>query len=302
MGQSLWFGLAPTVRWLTTSCSTGPVRAPPEDLEGHEIVDDFFRDPARIAAELDRRHGAVLATATVHRILVRCGLNRLRDIDPPTGEALREVVRYEHDRPGELIHADVKKFGRIPAGGWRVHGVGSREALASKRVGPGTGRVGCTYLHSAVDDHSRLAYTETLDDERGTTAAAFWRSAVAFFAKYDVTAIERVSPTTAPAIDPPSVPTRSQPPTPATSGPGPTHRAPTARANATTAHSPANGLTSPLRLRGRTMRGARRLPHPNQTQPPSNHPKPPPQPPPPPHRTPPRAAQTRPAADEPHHS
>ncbi len=149
--------------------------------------------PARLAADLKRLHGITLAPATVHRVLVRRGLNRLRDLDPPTGEQLREVIRYEHERPGDLVHVDVKKLGRIPAGGgWRMHGIGTEAARASKRTGPGTGRVGYTYLHSALDDHSRLAYTETLEDERALTAAAFWRRAAAFFATHDIAPIHRV--------------------------------------------------------------------------------------------------------------
>ena len=77
--------------------------------------------PARLAADLQRLHGATIAPATVHRILVRRGLNRLRDLDPPTGEQLREVIRYEHARVGDLVHVDIKKFGRIPqGGGWRM--------------------------------------------------------------------------------------------------------------------------------------------------------------------------------------
>lgn len=71
--------------------------------------------PARLAADLERLHGVTLAPATVYRILVRRGLNRLRDLDPPTGEQLREVSRYEHDHVGDLVHVDIKKLGRIPA-------------------------------------------------------------------------------------------------------------------------------------------------------------------------------------------
>ncbi|MFD5079594.1 hypothetical protein [Streptomyces sp. NPDC058371] len=88
--------------------------------------------PARLASDLQRLHGITLAAATVHRILVRRVLNRERD-----------VVRYEHERPGDLVHLDIKKLGRIPAGGgWRLHGIGTDAARASKRTGPGTGRVG----------------------------------------------------------------------------------------------------------------------------------------------------------------
>ncbi|MEU1114610.1 leucine zipper domain-containing protein [Streptomyces sp. NPDC005866] len=70
--------------------------------------------PVRLAADLQRLHRVTLAPATVHRILVRRGLNRLRDLDPPTGEQLREVVRYQHDRVGDLVHVDMKKLGPNP--------------------------------------------------------------------------------------------------------------------------------------------------------------------------------------------
>jgi transposase InsO family protein len=148
--------------------------------------------PVRLAADLKRLHGVTVAPATVHRILVRRGLNRLRDLDPPSGEQLREVIRYEHEHVGDLVHVDVKKLGRIPdGGGWRMHGVGTDAARASKRTGPGTGKVGYTYLHSALDDYSRLACTEALDDEKAVTAVAFWHRAVAFFAAHDITPIRR---------------------------------------------------------------------------------------------------------------
>lgn len=124
--------------------ATGLARTP-EDIA--DLVEALRRQtkhgPARLAADLQRLHGVTLAPATVHRILVRRGLNRLRDLDPPTGEQLREVIRYEHDRVGDLVHVDVKKVGRIPTGGgWRMHGVGTESARASKRTGPGTGKVG----------------------------------------------------------------------------------------------------------------------------------------------------------------
>lgn len=168
--------------------SSRPVTSPARTAEDiADLVEALRRQtkhgPARLAADLERLHGITVAPATVHRILVRRGLNRLRDLDPPTGERLREVIRYEHEHPGDLIHLDIKKLGRIPTGGGRrMHGVGTDAARASKRTGPGTGKVGYTYLHTAIDDHSRLAYTEALDDERGVTAAAFWHRAVAFFA------------------------------------------------------------------------------------------------------------------------
>lgn len=147
---------------------------------------------ARIAAVLQAEHGVTVAPVTVHRVLARRGLSRLADLDPPTGGQLRKVIRYEHSAPGSMIHVDVKKLGRIPSGGgWRAHGRGTEAARASKRKGQGTGAVGYTYLHSALDDFSRLAYTEALEDEKGVTAAAFWRRAVVFFAEHGVTEIHR---------------------------------------------------------------------------------------------------------------
>lgn len=109
--------------------------------------------PARLAAELERLHGITVAPATVHRVLVRRGLSRLRDLDPPADEHLREGVPYEHARVGDLVHVGVKKLGRIPAGGgWRMHNRGTEPARASKGTGPGTGKAGYTYLHTAIDD------------------------------------------------------------------------------------------------------------------------------------------------------
>lgn len=178
--------------------SSRPVSSPNRTDEAIEDLVEALRrqtkhGPARLSADLKRLHGVQLAPSTVHRILVRRGISRLRDLDPPTGLQLREVIRYEHEHPGDLVHVDVKKLGRIPdGGGWRMHGRDSEQARASKRTGPGTGRVGYTYLHSAIDDHSRLAYTEALEDEKGATAAAFWHRAVAFFAEHGIARIERV--------------------------------------------------------------------------------------------------------------
>lgn len=122
-----------------------------------------------------------LAPSTIHRILVRHDLNRLRHLDRPTGT---EIRRYERARPGELVHVDVKKLGRIrEGGGWRAH---SRSERPNRNL-----RVGYAYLHSAVDDHSRLAYTEVLADEKGATAAAFWRRAESWFRAQGVV-VERV--------------------------------------------------------------------------------------------------------------
>ncbi len=134
--------------------------------------------PERIAARLN------LASSTVHQVLVRHGLNRLDRIDRPSGRVIR---RYEWAAPGELVHVDIKKLGRIPAGGGhRIHG----RAAVRGRQGP-RARVGYAFVHSAVDDHSRLAYSEVLADEKGVTAAGFWRRAQAWFAAHGVV-VQRV--------------------------------------------------------------------------------------------------------------
>ncbi|MCD9586979.1 IS481 family transposase [Streptomyces sp. 8ZJF_21] len=132
--------------------------------------------PARIGPILG------LPVSTVHRVLARHGLNRLTFLDRPTGQVIR---RYERNRPGELVHVDVKKLGRIPdGGGWRVHG---RAACPDRRR-----TTGFDYIHSAVDGHSRLAYSEVHSDEKATTCAAFLQRAAAFFATYGILRIERV--------------------------------------------------------------------------------------------------------------
>jgi transposase len=134
-----------------------------------------------------------LPASTVYRILVRHGISRLRDLDV-TGEDLREpVVRYEWADPGDMVHVDVKKIGRIPdGGGWRVHGRGSAQHKATGRAKSAGARAGYVYLHSALDDHSRLAYTEELLDEKGATAAGFWERAVKFFKRHGIKKIRRV--------------------------------------------------------------------------------------------------------------
>ncbi len=121
-----------------------------------------------------------LHPSTVHRVLTRFGLTRLRWLDRATGRTIR---RYEHAAPGDLVHVDIKKLGCIPdGGGWKVHGRGS-VGKRNNRLG----RPGYAYLHNAVDDHSRLAYSEILTDERKETAAAFWQRADAYFASCGIT-------------------------------------------------------------------------------------------------------------------
>ncbi|OIV35982.1 IS481 family transposase [Mangrovactinospora gilvigrisea] len=131
--------------------------------------------PARIAYLLR------LNPATVHRVLTRCRLARLAHLDRATGRVVR---RYERARPGELVHVDVKKLGNIPDGGG--HKALGRPAGRRNRT-----NAGYSYLHNAVDDHSRLAYSEILGDEKKETATAFWARAQAFFSAAGVT-VERV--------------------------------------------------------------------------------------------------------------
>ncbi|EDY61840.1 transposase [Streptomyces pristinaespiralis ATCC 25486] len=123
-----------------------------------------------------------LPASTVHRVLVRHGLNRLAFMDRPTGQVIR---RYERAHPGELIHVDVKKLGRIPDGGG--HKVLGRQAGRARRS-----QMGFDYVHSAVDDHSRLAYSEIHSDEKAATCADFLRRAAAFFTTVGIDRIERV--------------------------------------------------------------------------------------------------------------
>ena len=123
-----------------------------------------------------------LPPRTVSRILRRHQVPRLCVCDPMTGEVIRAskttAVRHERDRPGELVHVDVKKIGKIPdGGGWRAHGRQMGKTGAQKRA-----RIGYDYVHSMVDDHSRLAYSEILADEKGATCAAFLARAAAYFA------------------------------------------------------------------------------------------------------------------------
>ena len=129
---------------------------------------------------------------TVSRVLCREGMPRLALLDRISGEVIRSskqtAVRYERDRPGELVHMDVKKLGRIPdGGGWRVHGRAATRTAKHKQ-----GPVGHDYVHSLVDDHSRLAYSEVLPDERGTTCAGFLTRAAAYFANHGIPTIERL--------------------------------------------------------------------------------------------------------------
>ena len=149
-----------------------PRRTPAETEALIELLRRCRWTSTRIAAELG------MATSTVCAVLVRLGLNRLSRLEPP-----EPPNRYCRRHPGELIHVDVKKLGKFHEPGHRV-----------RRRGPGTHRnrgIGWEYCHVAIDDTSRAAYVEILDDERGPTCAAFLRRAVAWFAAHGV-GVQRV--------------------------------------------------------------------------------------------------------------
>ena len=144
--------------------------------------------PVQLAARVG------IAPSTAHQILRRCRLNRLAYVDRATGEVVR---RYEHDHPGSLIHVDVKKLGNIPdGGGWRF--VGRRQGAWNRQATPGKPRnkyhnelMGYAFVHTVIDDHSRVAYAEVHDDETAVTATAVLARAVAWYADRGVT-VERV--------------------------------------------------------------------------------------------------------------
>lgn len=120
--------------------------------------------------------------STVSGILTRIGMGRLGRL------GLEPAVRYERTRPGELVHVDVKKLGRIVGGaGWRVRGGPQHyNRTYTDRDGKIRRSVGYEYVHIAVDDYSRLAYAEVLPDQKATTAAAFLRRAVRFYRRHGI--------------------------------------------------------------------------------------------------------------------
>jgi transposase InsO family protein len=145
----------------------------------------------RIGLEL-AGEGTVIAVRTVSRHLAHLGLNRRRFLDP-TGENNRQPARIHARWPGHMVHLDVKKVGVIPdGGGWRVHGRGSEQAKQAVRGRKRGGRGRYTYLHTAIDGFSRLAYTEALPDETARTAIAFTHRARAFFTAHGIRHIHRI--------------------------------------------------------------------------------------------------------------
>lgn len=155
--------------------SSRPTRSPrrtPTRTERRIVKLRWLRrwGPARIGYHLG------LHPSTVHKVLTRFKMARLTWLDRATGRVIR---RYEHAQPGDLVHVDIKKLGRIPDGGG--HKKKGRQAGRANRSG-----VGYAFIHNAVDDHSRLAYSEILGDEKKETAAGFWERAHAFFADHQI--------------------------------------------------------------------------------------------------------------------
>src|SRR5829696_229349 len=139
-------------------------------------------------AELDFR----INRRTVTRHLTRLGLGQRRFIDP-SGHSNRKPGKIIARWPGHMAHLDVKKVGRISdGGGWRIHGRNCAQKRAVDRAKTAGAKAGYLYLHSIVDGFSRLAYTEPLDDEKGTTAAAFLARAKVWFAAHSITHIHRI--------------------------------------------------------------------------------------------------------------
>ncbi len=126
-----------------------------------------------------------VAASTAHRVLTRCGLPRLSHVDRATGEPVR---RYEHVAPGDLLHVDVKKLGNIPdGGGWRF--VGRSQGNRNRATTPGkpkneyrNPKMGYAFVHTVIDDHSRVAYAEVHDEETAATAVEVLTRAVEWFA------------------------------------------------------------------------------------------------------------------------
>ncbi|HCF99808.1 MAG TPA: IS481 family transposase [Chloroflexi bacterium] len=130
-----------------------------------------------------------LPQSTVSKVIARYNMPLLGHIDLNTGLRVRKPkpVRYEHGNPGDMVHIDVKKLGRIPdGGGWRTLGRAAGQKNKKKTV-----PIGHAFLHSTIDDHSRLVYSEILADEKQETATGFWHRANAYYASHGIT-VKRV--------------------------------------------------------------------------------------------------------------
>jgi transposase InsO family protein len=180
-------------RWASRYAAMGPAGMGDRSSRPHRSPNRTPQPMVRTIVRLRWRHRLsplaiasrlLMPASTVHAVLVRCRLNRLSHLDIRTGEPIR---RYEHDHPGALLHVDVKKLGNIPTGGgWRF--VGRRQGKKNRTATPDVTRsryrdvlLGHAFVHTVIDDHSRVAYAEIHDDETAQTAIAVLRRAVGWF-------------------------------------------------------------------------------------------------------------------------
>lgn len=192
VAEQLGVSRATVYKWLRRHREAGQAGLRDRSSRPHQMP---RRTPAAVeqrvlAIRQRRRRGAVVIAAelgmnpsTIGRILARHEVPWLAALDPITGQPIRgsrrSDRRYEHRCPGDMIHVDVKKLGRIPpGGGWRAHG------RSEKVKGRG---IGYDYIHTAIDDHSRLAYSEVLPDEKDHTSAAFLHRALVWFRDHGIT-------------------------------------------------------------------------------------------------------------------
>jgi transposase InsO family protein len=187
--------------WLDRFAAEGEAGLHDRSSRPHRMPTRITAQTEQVIIELRSRErrgpdwlGAALGVParTVSRVLARHQVPHLAALDPITGEVIRAskatAIRYERDRPGELVHMDVKKLGRIPdGGGWKAHGRAERDKTRDRAT-----KVGFDYVHSLVDDHSRLAYSEVLPDEKGPTCAAFLDRALDYFAAHGIGHVERL--------------------------------------------------------------------------------------------------------------
>lgn len=184
-------------RWINRFRAEGPAGLQDRSSRPHQSPNRTSPQAETVVLAMRAKHrrgqdwiGAEIGmpARTVSSVLRRHRVPFLRECDPLTGEVIRSskqtAVRYERESPGDLVHMDVKKIGRIPiGGGWKAHG-------RSEEV-RGRG-MGFDYVHSLVDDHTRLAYSEILADEKGPTCAAFLLRAAEYFAVCGVTRIRQI--------------------------------------------------------------------------------------------------------------
>lgn len=194
IAEQLGVSRATVYKWIRRAREEGPAGLEDRSSRPHSC-------PTRLSAEVEQqilalraqlRRGPVflagelgLVASTVGRVLARHHVAPLSAIDPITGQPVRRRhtgLRYEHPRPGDLLHIDVKKLGRVPdGGGWRLLGRDATNAHRHKPV-----PLGYDFLHVAIDDHSRVAYIEALPDERDLTCAGFLHRAITWFRNHGV--------------------------------------------------------------------------------------------------------------------